>query len=220
MQLSIKDAAEALNVGEKTIERWIRTGGLPAYRVAGQYRMNRAMLFEWAASKRIRPADAASPDLPLPAFSEALRAGGVHTQVPGATREEVLRELAALVNLPESVNRDALCQALLDRERLQSTGIGDGIAFPHLRNPDAFGFPSPMIVCAYLRQPVDFQAIDSRPVRILFCPLSPSTRIHLHLLSRLSYALRNADFRALVQSAAPAADLLAAAAVFDNPGAP
>lgn len=220
MQLSIKDAAEALNVGEQTIERWIRTGGLPAYRAAGQYRINRAMLFEWAASKRIRPADATAPDLPLPTLSGALRAGGVHYQVPGGTPEEIFREITALLPLPESFNRAALCQALLDREALQSTGIGDGIAFPHPRNPDAFSFPAPIVLCAFLRQPVEFHAIDARPVRILFCPLSPSTRIHLHLLSRLSYALRNADFRALVQSAAPAADLLAAAAVFDNPGAP
>ena len=53
MQMTVKDAAQALNVAEKTVYRWIQTGGLPAYRVAGQYRINRAMLFEWATSKRI-----------------------------------------------------------------------------------------------------------------------------------------------------------------------
>ena len=46
MQMTVKDAAQALNVAEKTVYRWIQSGGLPAYRVAGQYRINRAMLFD------------------------------------------------------------------------------------------------------------------------------------------------------------------------------
>lgn len=220
MQLSTKDAAEALNVSESTIQRWIRSSGLPAYRVAGQYRINRAMLFEWAASKRLRlPPDPAA-DLPPPAFSEALRAGGIHYHLSGATREEALLSLASVLPLPPSLDPATLQQALLAREQLQSTGIGDGIAFPHLRNPSAFRFPAPLLACAYLENPVDFHAIDARPVRVLFCPLAPSTHLHLHLLSRLSFALRNPDFRSIVLRQAPSDEILAAAAVFDNPGAP
>ena len=76
MQMTVKDAAKALNVAEKTVYRWIQMGGLPAYRVAGQYRINRAMLFDWATSKRINfsaeePAKAVV-EAPLPSLAAAL----------------------------------------------------------------------------------------------------------------------------------------------------
>ena len=78
MQMTVKDAAQALNVAEKTVYRWIQTGGLPAYRVAGEYRIDRAMLFEWATSERINfsAADLAKDpeNAPLPTLAAALHA--------------------------------------------------------------------------------------------------------------------------------------------------
>jgi len=53
MQLTVKEAAKELNVAEKTVYRWIQSGGLPAYRVAGEYRINRAMLYDWASSRKL-----------------------------------------------------------------------------------------------------------------------------------------------------------------------
>lgn len=221
MQLTVKDAAQVLNVGEKTIYRWLQTGGLPAYRVAGQYRINRAMLFEWATSKRINftpedaPSAASAAPAALPSLSQALRLGGIHYRIPGTSVGEVFQSVVSLMNLPDTVNRPFLRQALVAREQLQSTGIGDGIAFPHLRNPGVLELQTPLVFLGFLENPVDFQAIDGKPVRVIFCPLAPNVRIHLHLLSRLSFALRNPDFKALIQREASRDEILAAAAVFD-----
>ena len=55
-----------------------------------------------------------------------------------------------------------------------------------------------MAAC-YLEQPVDFNALDGKPVMLLFMLLSPSVRTHLQLLSRLSYGLRNRDFISFLQ---------------------
>lgn len=218
MQLTVKDAAQTLNVGEKTIYRWIQTGGLPAYRVAGQYRINRAMLFEWATSKRINftpdDAPAAAPD-DAASLSQALRLGGIHYRIPGTSVAEVFQSVVSLMNLPDTVNRPFLRQALVAREQLQSTGIGDGIAFPHLRNPGVLELQTPLVFLGFLEKPVDFQAIDGKPVRVIFCPLAPNVRAHLHLLSRLSFALRDPAFKALVLREASRDEILAAAAAFD-----
>ncbi len=202
MQLTVKDTAEALNVTEKTVYRWIQSGGLPAYRVAGQYRINRAMLFDWATSKRLNfsseELQSEAPHVPLPTLAEALQEGGIHYRVHGTSKTELLKSVAGLLKLPDTVNRDVLLQALLAREQLQSTGVGDGIALPHVRNPAVVEIATPMVCLCFLDAPVEFAALDGKPVNILFIPLSPDVRIHLHLLSRISFALRDPTFKALL----------------------
>lgn len=215
MQLTVKDAAKALNVAEKTVYRWIQSGGLPAYRVAGQYRINRAMLFDWATSKRINftaeEAHKEAEDAPLPTLAEALQEGGIHYRVGGANKADVLKALVGLLKLPDSVNREVLLQALAAREQLQSTGIGDGIALPHVRNPATLEITTPMVCLCFLDAPVEFGALDGKPVKILFIPLSPNVRIHLHLLSRISFALRNPQFKGLLANEGRRDELLDAA---------
>ncbi len=215
MQMTVKDAAQALNVAEKTVYRWIQSGGLPAYRVAGQYRINRAMLFDWATSKRINftleESTKAAAEAPLPALVDALQAGGIHYRVGGATKAEVLKSVVSLLRLPDSVDRDFLLQALTAREQLQSTGVGDGIALPHIRNPAVLDIATPMVCLCFLEAPVEFGALDGNPVKVLFVPVSASVRTHLHLLSRISFALRDPKFKALLAAEGRRDELFAAA---------
>ena len=219
MQMTVKDAAQALNVAEKTVYRWIQSGGLPAYRVAGQYRINRAMLFDWATSKRINFSAAESAkdpeNAPLPTLAEALQEGGIHYRVGGATKADVLKALVDLLKLPDTVNRGFLLQALTAREQLQSTGVGDGIALPHVRNPAVLEIATPMVCLCFLEAPVEFDALDGKPVQVLFAPLSPNVRIHLHLLSRISFALREPKFKALLASQGRRDEILDAARALD-----
>jgi PTS system nitrogen regulatory IIA component len=215
MQLTVKDTAKALNVAEKTVYRWIQSGGLPAYRVAGQYRINRAMLFDWATSKRINfsaeEPQKEAEQVPLPTLAEALQEGGIHYRVHGPTKDEILKSVAGLLKLPDSVNREVLLQALVAREQLQSTGVGDGIALPHVRNPAMLEIATPMICLCFLEAPIEFGALDGKPVKVLFIPLSPNVRTHLHLLSRISFALRNPQFKGLLSNEGRRDELLDAA---------
>lgn len=213
MQLTVRDAAKELNVAEKTVYRWIQSGGLPAYRVAGQYRINRAMLYDWASSKSMNfsseaPAEAESHALPL--LSAALQNGGVHYNVPGATKAEVLKAAVDCLSIPEHVNREFLVQALLTREQLQSTGIGDGVAIPHVRNPAVLELIVPQVCLCFLAAPVAFDALDGKPVHALFLPLSPNVRCHLHLLSKIAFALRDGRVKDLMAKAADSEALLTA----------
>ncbi len=203
MQLSVKDVSRLLNVAEKTIYRWIQTGGLPAYRVEGLYRINKALLLEWANARRINVSPALFEDPAgqnqSPSLVEALRTGGVHYRVEGGSKEAVLRAVVGLLQLPDSVDREFLSQALLAREALESTGIGDGIAIPHVRNPMILDVDRPAVTLCFLESPVTFGALDNRPVDTLFTFITPTVRAHLHLLSRLSHCLRDADVRATLK---------------------
>ena len=222
MQLTVKEAAKELNVAEKTVYRWIQSGGLPAYRVAGEYRINRAMLYDWAGSRKDHSSDAA-PAVPdsgtpaagpdpnaMPLLSAALEAGGIHKGIPGASKAAVLKAAVAALALPEQLNRDFLVQALVMREQLQSTGIGDGVAIPHVRNPAVLGISTPQVALFFLENPIEFDALDGKPVHALFMPLSPNVRVHLHLLGKIAFSLRQPSIKELVARAAEPAEILEA----------
>jgi PTS system nitrogen regulatory IIA component len=217
VKLLVKDAARLLDVSEKTIYRWIKQGSIPAYRLNDQYRFNRAELLEWATSRRI----ALSPEIfreeeseaaSLPRLSEALAAGGIHYRIGGADRAAVLRNIVELMRLPSEVDRAFLLDVLLAREALGSTAIGDGIAIPHVRNPVILHLERPMVTLCFLERPIDFGALDGRPVDVLFTLTSPTVRAHLHLLSRLSFALRAPGFKDAVTRQASREEILREAA--------
>jgi len=200
MNLSVKDAARLLNVSEKTIYRWIKQEIVPAYRVHEQYRFNRAELLEWATSRRMGVAtellhEPESDATPPPLLSDALEAGGIFYRVEGENRDRVLAEVAQHLRLPEEVDRMHLQQVLIARERIASTGIGAGIAIPHPRNPALLHITKPTVTLCFLETPVDFQALDGQPVRLLFTVITPTLRTHLHLLSKLGFVLKNDLFR-------------------------
>jgi PTS system nitrogen regulatory IIA component len=203
MQLTVQNVAELLNVSEKTVYRWLNDQNLPGYRVSGQYRFNRAEILEWATSRRINVApkifqEPESAGTPLPVLSEALLAGGIHYRVGGTDKESALRAVVETMKLPDEVDREFLVRVLLAREALGSTGIGAGIAIPHVRNPVVLHVSKPMVSLCFLEQPVDFAAIDGQPVYALFSLVSPTVRGHLHLLSRLAYSLRDTGVTAVI----------------------
>jgi PTS system nitrogen regulatory IIA component len=199
MEIDTKAAARLLMVPERTVLRWIKRDDLPAARVNNQYRFNRVELLEWATARGIE----VSPDLfkrdseeegALPGLEDAIRAGGVHYDVRGTDKPGVLAAVVDLMKLPQEVNRAQLLGILLARESLGSTGIGDGIAIPHVRNPIVAKIPCAAITLCFLENPIEFDSPDGKPVHTLFTMVSPTIRVHLHLLSRLTYALRKPVF--------------------------
>jgi nitrogen PTS system EIIA component len=200
LKLLVKDAARLLEVSEKTIYRWIKQGSIPAYRLNDHYRFNRAELLEWATTRHL----AVSPEIfreteseagSLPHLLEAVQAGGIHYRIGGSDKSSVLRNVVAAMRLPEDVDPQFLYEVLMAREALGSTAVGDGIAIPHVRNPVILHLERPTIALCFLEHPVDFGALDGKPVSVLFTLISPTVRSHLHLLSRLAFALKDQRFK-------------------------
>ncbi|MEW6050350.1 MAG: PTS sugar transporter subunit IIA [Candidatus Zixiibacteriota bacterium] len=216
MTLTVKDIARLLSVSEKTVYRWISQGQLPAYQVHEQYRFNKAEILEWATSRKfpVSPEIFTEPEtsgIPMPSLVEALQNGGVNYRVDGADKWVVLKNVVQLLKLPEEVDREFLYRVLVAREELSSTGIGDGIAIPHVRNPVVLHVSRPLVTLFFLEHPVDFGAIDGQPVYALFMLISPTVRAHLHLISRLAYTLRDEAFRNVIQRQGLREEILEAA---------
>lgn len=203
MQLTVRDVARLLNMSEKTIYRWIGQGRLPAYRVNEQYRFDRTELLEWVRGQRVN----ASADLlcepeveyhPLPTLETALQAGGIFYRIEGADPTSAIRSCVAAMRLEPDVDRDLVEQALLARENIESTGLGSGVAVPHPRSPGVLDLPATQLSLCFLERPVPFGALDGEPVHTLFVLLCATLRTHLHLLSRLGYALQDPRVRAVI----------------------
>lgn len=202
MQLTVGEVAKLLKVTERKVRAWIKDAGLPAYRVNETYRFNRAELLEWATLRNLEvPPDLfhnGDDETPPASLADSLAEGGIFHGVAGSDKESVLHAVVDAMQLPANVNRDLLLRVLLAREALGSTGLGDGIAIPHPRNPIVLHVDKPEVCLCFLANPIEFGAIDGKPVHTLFTLVSPTVRDHLHLLSRLAYSLRDPAFKAAV----------------------
>lgn len=220
MDLTAKDAARMLNVPEDQIYTWIRNGTLPSYRVKDRYRLNRVELLEWAGARAIKVAPEFFPENHDPngelLLTDALRRGGVCDDVACTDKTSALKAVCDLLTLPGQIDRDELHSVLVAREALCSTGIGNGIAIPHPRGPIVLGLSEPHVTLAFLRQSIEYGALDGRPVSTLFVIISTTVHIHLTLLSHLMFALQDAEFRGLLDRRASAEAILAQSAEIEH----
>ena len=122
----------------------------------------------------------------------------VAVNVKISSKKRMLEEMAELLSrqLP-GMDQQTVFSVLNERERLGSTGIGDGIALPHGR---LNGISNPIAAAMNLHHPLDFDAIDDRPITIVIGLLVPAeaTDQHLKVLSELAGAFSNTDFRKTV----------------------
>ena len=131
-------------------------------------------------------------------------------ELSAETKEEVLNELAGKVaERNPGFDREALVRVLLERERLGSTGIGDGIAIPHgkLKQLD-----KPRMAFGRSLQGVDFSALDGRKVHLFFLLIAPedAVGVHLKMLARISRILKDPGVRKVLLAAPDAAAICAA----------
>jgi mannitol/fructose-specific phosphotransferase system IIA component (Ntr-type) len=130
-------------------------------------------------------------------LSELLRREQIQLKLAASDKPGVLRELVALV--PEirtdAPQQECFLKALLEREKLHTTAIGDGIALPHARNPLGGILKRPLLIFGRHAGGIPFGALDTKPVHLLFLLASPNLTDHLTMLARLSRVLRDQTLR-------------------------
>ena len=132
---------------------------------------------------------------------EVLKKEAIIADLKAQSKKAVLEELVKPVAAIAGIDQDKLVKVLLEREKLGSTGIGNGIGIPHGKLKDleelAIGF-------GLSRGGVNFESIDGKPAHIFFVLMTPenSTGLHLKLLARISRILKNDAFRERLITAA------------------
>jgi len=118
--------------------------------------------------------------------------------------------MAEVASTLVDADAEAINEALMAREQLGSTGVGEGVAIPHGKID---GLSKIVGVLARLEEPVDFDAVDDQPVDLLFLLLAPeaATAAHLKALAKVTRLLRDENARAALRGADTAEALFAAA---------
>ena len=200
MQLNVKDLSRLLNVTERTIYRWIKQESIPYYRIHDQYRFNRVEILDWATAKKINISqgilcDVNEDSAAALSLKETVKKGGIHYRVEGKDKKSLLSAVIDLLSLPEDIKKESLVGAMLIREELGSTGFGDGIAIPHARYPVVTHIPHAIVSICFLEEPLEYGAIDGKPVHCLFTLISPTVRSHLKMLSRIAFVLKDTNVK-------------------------
>jgi len=210
MQLTVRQAAAYFGVDDQTVRKWIANRDLPVHPANERLHLNAIEVWEWAIARGVPVSrrlldDARRTPEHAPPLSELLDRGGIHlTAADGGEKADVLAAVVAHLPLPPEVDRNFLLTVLEAREAMGSTGIGDGIAIPHVRNPILLHVKRPFVSLFLLDRPVDFEAVDGKPVHALFVVVATSVPVHLRVLAHLGHALRDPTLRRLLADRAPA----------------
>ena len=128
-------------------------------------------------------------------ITELLSPAAITVNMQATDKKSALVELTdAIVGVSEELDREQILKVLLERERLGSTGIGDGVAIPHgkLKNIDSL-----LLSFGCSKAGVDFDSMDGKPAHLFFLLLAPeeSVGVHLKTLARISKLLKNPGVR-------------------------
>ena len=123
-------------------------------------------------------------------IADLLSLSGVSDGLKAGSKKQALQELSAIAAGQTAQDERAILDILLARERLGSTGVGAGIAIPHGKIADLSQISA---VFARLREPIEFDAVDGRPVDLIFLLLAPDSAgsDHLKALALVSRLLRD-----------------------------
>lgn len=140
-------------------------------------------------------------------LSELLGEENIVIELGAKDKRGVLEELVEAVEKSGTrIDKQTLVKVLLERERLGSTGIGDGVAIPHGKY---HGISQPLISFGRSRPGLDFDSMDGQPAHLFFLLVAPenSANVHLKALATIARLLKNSSFRKALMEASTSADI-------------
>lgn len=142
-------------------------------------------------------------------LAELVERGGVYFNIPGTTPAECLGNAIRAFQVPRGLDREVLLKAVLEREALMPTGIGQGVAIPHPRSPLVADESLQRVPVFHLQSPVAWESLDRKPVGTLFLILSAGARSHLAVLAALAHLAQRPDFQSLLAARPATGELVA-----------
>lgn len=220
MKLSVAEAASLLAASDDQVYDWIEDASLPARRIRGKYHINPTELLEWATEHDIviaprafkRPGDAPG----IPSVADALRAGGVHYDVPGSDTATVLRTIVNALPLGDDSDRETLLQFILAREGLGMSVAAEGVAIPSVRVPTVLSATESVLMLSFLAKPLTLNFPEPRPIHTMFFLVCPTVHAHLAMVAKIIYCLKDEAFRDAILHRAPLDEILRTAAAAEE----
>ena len=202
--MTIKEVAKYLKMDERTVYRLIQAGQIPATKLGKQWRLNKGKLNEWLG---FQVAELPNEDIDylernhkeaVIKIAPLLKQENVIFNFIAFNKNQALRMLVDTTVKNKKLTQkqgEELLHAVIDRERLCSTAIGENVAIPHPRHAATTGLRRPVLVLGICKKGMDFESIDGNPTQLIFFISAPRDDIHLKLMARLSRLLRDKLFR-------------------------
>ena len=128
-------------------------------------------------------------------ISDILNEQMVLTGLQGNSKEDIINALVDLIGgSPKVLDTEKVRQAIFEREKLMSTGVGNGFAIPHGKTDAVSDIVAAFAVTS---EPIDYQSLDEKPVRLVFLLVGKDNMVgpHIKLLSRISRLMNKEQFR-------------------------
>ncbi len=141
-------------------------------------------------------------------ISDILDETSIRTHLAGTTKDEIILQMIDIVAASKKVlDKEKVKDAIFEREKIMSTGVGNGFAIPHGKTDAVSDIVAAFAVTA---EPIDYQSLDEQPVRLVFLLVGKDSMVgpHIKLLSRISRLMNKEEFRKKLLSAASPKDVL------------
>ena len=187
---TIKQLSAYLMVSEKTLYRMLDRSLLPAIRVGAQWRFRKRDIDAWLdvqvrkveiEGSRAMPEELEHSEIEI---HPLLSAENIWLDLPPLTRDELLLWMITRATFDQEVDRDALYESVLARERVCSTALLDAAAFPHPNEPAPFHFMRKRLLLAVAPEPVNFSDLHGHEPRVVVMILARTMQGYLLTISR------------------------------------
>lgn len=210
MDLKIEEVSELLNVSQATIRLWLKGGKIPSYQLNDQYRFSRREIEDWLVSHEfsdIEEQNHVQGGLKHFALFRAVHKGGVYHNVLGQSKEDIIKNSTKHLSEQLQFDPEVMADLLLDRENLMSTALNNGIAVPHTREI-ASDKHYDVIAIVFPKEPIEYGALDKKPVHTLFFLFACDDRRHLNLLAKIAHMSRDPKALDFFKTKPPKKDIL------------
>lgn len=194
--MTLPEVADYLKIAQKTVSRMIQRNEIPCMKVAGQWRFRRSVIDMWLNGKmnfseEHNLVSLMGTDHEMVPLSRLISPEFIIMDLRPGTVEEVLTQLCQpLLTTGTLPSTHLLLSGLLARERMVSTAVSPGVAFPHIRSVRDNQPGLPPIIMGICREGTDYQALDGSLTRLFYMILAQSETVHLRILAKLATATR------------------------------
>jgi PTS system nitrogen regulatory IIA component len=195
------ETARFLRVAEDTLERWVRQGLIRSIDRHGND-FDRDELARWARDRgmQVDPYPPLQPGKREAALLGAIERGAVTAGVEASSAMDAIQVAIESLSQLGPQLRARLLDEVLERERMASTALGEGIAVPHPREPLGGALAQPLISLVLLDTPLDWAAVDGELVHTVALLASPTAGAHLEILSQIGRVVCSAEVVRLLRS--------------------
>jgi PTS system nitrogen regulatory IIA component len=204
--MTLPEVAQYLQIGERTILKMANNNEIPCLKIASQWRFIKPVINDWLISRMnvipqndfSRMIQSEIEHIPLSRMVD--RDLVVFNLEPGSKESILLQLIRPLVNKGIISISDEFLQKLLNREEMLSTGLGRGIAIPHIRNVKDNPDGGPYLILGLSPEGIDYHSLDGKPTHLFFLLCTDSEVLHIRIMAKISSMFTDDSFIDIIKT--------------------